>query len=98
MSTLTRFQNYFLYTKSNWWYWLFSIFCRLSLAYAFLVAGGVKIFGERFASGLSEIHPMGAYLEALHHENSVFIQVVKTVFEGFYSASCPGYHFASASS
>ncbi|EAR15044.1 MULTISPECIES: hypothetical protein [Robiginitalea] len=67
MSTLTRFQNYFLYTKSNWWYWLFSIFCRLSLAYAFLVAGGVKIFGERFASGLSEIHPMGAYLEALHH-------------------------------
>jgi hypothetical protein len=27
----------------------------------------VKIVGERFASGLSEIHPMGAYLEALHH-------------------------------
>ena len=27
----------------------------------------VKIFGERFASGLSVNHPMGAYLEALHH-------------------------------
>lgn len=27
----------------------------------------VKIVGERFASGLSDIHPMGAYLEALHH-------------------------------
>lgn len=27
----------------------------------------VKIVGERFASGLSDLHPMGAYLEALHH-------------------------------
>lgn len=27
----------------------------------------VKILGERFASGLSTVHPMGAYLEALHH-------------------------------
>nr|WP_290854846.1 DoxX family protein [Flaviramulus sp.] len=27
----------------------------------------VKIVGERFASGLSVVHPMGAYLEALHH-------------------------------
>ncbi|MFI5204818.1 MAG: DoxX family protein [Flavobacteriales bacterium] len=27
----------------------------------------VKILGERFASGLSINHPMGAYLEALHH-------------------------------
>jgi hypothetical protein len=27
----------------------------------------VKIVGERFASGLSIKHPMGAYLEALHH-------------------------------
>jgi hypothetical protein len=37
------------------------------LAYAFIVAGMVKIVGERFASGLSINHPMGAYLEALHH-------------------------------
>lgn len=27
----------------------------------------VKILGERFANGLSAIHPMGSYLEALHH-------------------------------
>lgn len=32
-----------------------------------MVAGMVKITGERFAGGLSDIHPMGAYLEALHH-------------------------------
>ena len=37
------------------------------MAYAFIVAGAVKIAGERFASGLSVKHPMGAYLEALHH-------------------------------
>jgi uncharacterized membrane protein YphA (DoxX/SURF4 family) len=49
------------------WYWYFSIFCRLTLAYAFIVAGIVKIVGERFASGLAVNHPMGAYLEALHH-------------------------------
>lgn len=31
------------------------------------MAGIVKITGERFASGLSELHPMGAYLVALYH-------------------------------
>lgn len=37
------------------------------MAYAFFFAGMVKILGERFASGLSTIHPMGTYLTALHH-------------------------------
>lgn len=64
---LAQFEHFYLTIKSNRWYWLFSIFCRVSLAFAFLVAGWVKIIGERFASGLSIIHPMGAYLEALHH-------------------------------
>ncbi|TLF45403.1 DoxX family protein [Maribacter aurantiacus] len=64
---LAQFEHFYLTIKSNRWYWLFSIFCRVSLAFAFLVAGWVKIIGERFASGLSMIHPMGAYLEALHH-------------------------------
>ena len=59
--------QYYRKIKENRWYWLFSIFCRLTLAYAFIVAGLVKILGERFASGLSTRHPMGAYLEALHH-------------------------------
>jgi uncharacterized membrane protein YphA (DoxX/SURF4 family) len=67
LNTIPTFEQFYLKIKGNRWYWLFSIFCRLVLAYAFLVAGIVKIVGERFASGLSDIHPMGAYLEALHH-------------------------------
>lgn len=67
MNPTTTFEQFFLNIKSNRWYWLFSIFCRLTLSFAFIVAGMVKIVDERFASGLSEIHPMGAYLEALHH-------------------------------
>ncbi|BAO56214.1 hypothetical protein [Nonlabens marinus] len=67
MGRLSKFENHYLSIKQNRWYWLFSLFCRFSLAYAFIVAGLVKIFGERFASGLSALHPMGAYLEALHH-------------------------------
>jgi uncharacterized membrane protein YphA (DoxX/SURF4 family) len=51
--------------KKNRWFWLFSIFCRFSLAVGFFVAGMVKILGERFASGLSANHPMGHFLEAL---------------------------------
>ncbi|HEX5706212.1 MAG TPA: DoxX family protein [Pyrinomonadaceae bacterium] len=53
--------------KENRWLWLFSIFCRLALAAGFFPSGMVKIVGERFASGLSVNHPMGHYLEALHH-------------------------------
>ncbi|MBA3633447.1 MAG: DoxX family protein [Acidobacteria bacterium] len=53
--------------KQNRWLWLFSIFCRLALAAGFIPSGIVKIMDERFASGLSVNHPMGHYLEALHH-------------------------------
>lgn len=67
MKPLSKFELFYAEIKRNRWYWLFSIFCRLTLAYAFIVAGMVKIMGERFASGLSTIHPMGSYLEALHH-------------------------------
>lgn len=63
---MQSFEQFYRYVKDNRWYWLFSIFCRCALAYAFIVAGMVKIIGERFASGLADIHPMGAYLEALH--------------------------------
>jgi len=53
----------------------------LALAYAFIVAGLVKIVGERFASGLADIHPMGAYLEALHQTGSyyTFIGIAQVV-------------------
>ncbi len=67
MNILQQFEQYYLKIKENKWHWWFSIFCRLGLAYAFIVAGMVKIVGERFANGLSIKHPMGAYLEALHH-------------------------------
>ena len=67
MNYLTKFDQYYFNIKGNRWYWYFSIFCRFTLAFAFIVAGIVKITGERFASGLSIKHPMGAYLEALHH-------------------------------
>ena len=67
MNNLPKFDQFYFKIKGNRWYWYFSIFCRLTLAFAFIVAGMVKIVGERFASGLSTKHPMGAYLEALHH-------------------------------
>lgn len=81
MNLRSIFERYYLKNRTNRWYWLFSIFCRLSLAYAFIVAGMVKILGERFASGLSELHPMGAYLEALHHTGPyyTFIGVAQVV-------------------
>ncbi len=59
-------EKYYLKIKRNRWHWILYVICRILLAYAFLVAGLVKIFGERFASGLSDLHPMGSYLEALH--------------------------------
>lgn len=62
-----RLETYYFSIKQNRWHWIFQLVCRILLAYAFLVAGMVKILGERFASGLSVIHPMGSYLEALHH-------------------------------
>lgn len=95
MNLLTKFEEHYLKAKSNRWYWLFSIFCRVSLAFGFIVAGIVKIVGERFASGLSVMHPMGAYLEALHHTGyyytfigiaqvlaAVLLLIPRTVFLG----------------
>ncbi len=75
-STLDRLHSQ---AKQNSWLWLFSIFCRLALAAGFFPAGMVKILGERFASGLSVNHPMGHYLEALHHTGYyyTFIGVVQ---------------------
>lgn len=66
MSVLSRFEQFFIKVKQNRWIWLFSLFCRFSLAFGFLAGGFVKIIDERFASGLSIIHPMGSYLNALH--------------------------------
>ena len=61
------FIRFYKKVRTNFWHALFYLFCRCTLALGFIVAGYVKIIGERFASGLAIKHPMGAYLEALHH-------------------------------
>jgi uncharacterized membrane protein YphA (DoxX/SURF4 family) len=66
MSISSTFDRLHSQAKGNGWLWLFSIFCRLSLALGFIPAGIVKLMDERFASGLHAKHPMGYYLEALH--------------------------------
>ena len=55
------------------------------LAFGFLAGGYVKIIDERFASGLSVIHPMGSYLDALHQTGYYYtfigiVQLIAAVF------------------
>lgn len=64
---LNKFDRIHFAARQNRWLRYFTIFCRILLAYAFITAGLIKVLDERFASGLSPLHPMGAYLEALHH-------------------------------
>jgi uncharacterized membrane protein YphA (DoxX/SURF4 family) len=52
--------------RENKWLYLFAMFCRFILAVGFIPPGIVKIAGERFTA-LAVNHPMGNYLEALHH-------------------------------
>jgi uncharacterized membrane protein YphA (DoxX/SURF4 family) len=63
----TKLDQLHAQAKNNRWLQYFAIFNRIALAIGFFIAGMVKIMGERFASGLSVNHPMGHYLEALHH-------------------------------
>jgi uncharacterized membrane protein YphA (DoxX/SURF4 family) len=67
MSISSKLDQLHADARANKWLQYFSIFLRLSLAIGFLAGGITKIMGERFASGLSVNHPMGQYLEALHH-------------------------------
>ncbi len=62
-------------TRQNRWLLYFSIFCRIVLALGFIPSGFTKILGERFASGLSINHPMGHYLEALHHTGFYYTSI-----------------------
>jgi uncharacterized membrane protein YphA (DoxX/SURF4 family) len=52
--------------RGNKWLRYFTIFCRVTLALGFIPSGIVKIMGERFTA-LPNNHPLGHYLEALHH-------------------------------
>lgn len=72
MNISDRLDNLHKTARQNIWLWLFSIFCRFSLAFGFFVAGMVKIIGERFASGLHAKHPMGYFLEALHFSTGYY--------------------------
>lgn len=66
MNISTKLDLFHAYARRNKWLGYFAIFLRILLAYAFLFAGFVKVNGERFTS-LSDLHPMGHYLEALFH-------------------------------
>ena len=65
MNFSTKIDQLHLEAKQNRWLHYFAIFNRIVLALGFIPAGMVKILGYRFADGLSVIHPMGHYLEAL---------------------------------
>lgn len=67
MNLLYRITRFYDEAKGNKWFHYFAIFCRVMLALGFIPSGFVKVNGERFASGLSVNHPLGHYLEALHH-------------------------------
>lgn len=66
MRLSTELDRLHLQAKQNIWLRYFAVFIRIALAAGFLPSGFVKIMGERFTS-LSVNHPMGNYLEALHH-------------------------------
>lgn len=81
MSISAKLDQLHSQAKENRWMRYFAYFNRLALAAGFIPAGIVKIMDERFASGLSVNHPMGSYLEALHHTGYyyTFIGVVQIV-------------------
>lgn len=66
MSFSSKLDELHFRAKQNKWLWYFAVFNRIGLAAGFLPSGFVKITGERFTA-LSANHPMGHYLEALHH-------------------------------
>jgi len=81
MSIASRLDDLHLQVKQNSWFRYFAVFNRVTLAIGFLIAGMVKIMGERFASGLTVNHPMGHYLEVLYHTGYYypFIGVVQVL-------------------
>lgn len=62
---LNKLEQYYYEAKRNKWYGYFAVFCRFTLAIAWVISGSVKIKGERFAAGLSHNHPLGQYFDAL---------------------------------
>jgi len=75
MSIASKLDQVHGQVKHNRWLRYFAVFNRVALAAGFLPAGLVKITGERFASGLAVNHPMGHYLEALHHTGFYYTSI-----------------------
>jgi len=63
---MNRFEEIYYEAKADKWFKRFAIFCRIALAASFIIAGYVKISGERFAAGLPSNNPLGHYFDALH--------------------------------
>lgn len=66
MSIPGRLTNFYYGAKANKSFHYFAVFCRIILAIGFIPSGFVKVAGERFTA-LPDNHPLGHYLEALHH-------------------------------
>lgn len=75
MRIADKLEEIHLKARSYTWLHYFYIFLRIFLAYGFITSGMVKIMGERFAAGLSENHPMGQYLTALHNTGFYYTSI-----------------------
>lgn len=75
LSISSRLDRIHIQAKQNRWLWYFSVFCRFALAVGLIPSALTKIIGERFANGLSVNHPMGHYLEALHHTGFYYTSI-----------------------
>jgi uncharacterized membrane protein YphA (DoxX/SURF4 family) len=71
---LNRLELIYSKARGNKWHRYFTIFCRIALALGFIPSGMVKIMGERFTA-LSNNHPLGHYLEALHHTGYYYTSI-----------------------
>ncbi|HTE28442.1 hypothetical protein [Flavitalea sp.] len=65
MSISSKLERLHFQVRQSRWLGYFAVFNRIGLAVGFLPSGFVKIAGERFTD-LSDKHPMGNYLGALH--------------------------------
>src|SRR3954452_9277899 len=63
---MNRIEEIYYEAKSDKWFMRFAVFCRIALAVSFIIAGYVKIMGERFARGLPSNNPLGHYFDALY--------------------------------
>ena len=62
---MNRMEEIYYEAKGDKWFKGFAVFCRIALATSFLIAGYVKVIGERFAAGLPHNNPLGHYFDAL---------------------------------